>query len=111
MLAQTIQRSLPMHPAFFARGDSLAVPVTFVTAATWPEQRAELDSKSRAYAEAAGFEPKAGRHLLLPAPDGALAGVLFADSGIIMPSASMRVLKRSEWIESFRALSNVLTID
>jgi leucyl aminopeptidase len=67
-----------MHPAFFARGDSLAVPVTFVTAATWPEQRAELDSKSRAYAEAAGFEPKAGRHLLLPAPDGALAGVLFA---------------------------------
>jgi leucyl aminopeptidase len=67
-----------MHPAFFARGDSLAVPVTFVTAATWLEQRAELDSKSRAYAEAAGFEPKAGRHLLLPAPDGALAGVLFA---------------------------------
>ena len=40
--------------------------------------RAQLDARSRAFAEAAGFEPKPGRHLLLPAPDGALAGVLFA---------------------------------
>ena len=32
---------------------------------------------ARAFADAAGFEPRAGRHLLLPAPDGALAGVLF----------------------------------
>jgi len=55
-----------------------AVPVTFVTAASWAQHRAALDARSRGYAEAAGFEPKAGRHLLLPAPDGALAGVLFA---------------------------------
>jgi leucyl aminopeptidase len=65
-----------MHPAFLARG-AAAVPITFVTAATWPQQRAQLDAQARAYTEAAGFEPKPSRHLLLPAADGGLAGVLF----------------------------------
>src|SRR6202163_2510396 len=54
------------------------VPVTFVTTATWPEIRDHLDARSRAFAEASGFEPKAGRHLLLPGTEGGLAGVLFA---------------------------------
>src|SRR5580704_1353828 len=54
-----------------------AVPVTFVTAATWTQARERLDAKSRAFAAAAGFEPRPGRHLLLPGPDGGLAGVLF----------------------------------
>jgi leucyl aminopeptidase len=53
------------------------VPITFVTAATWPQLRDNLDARSRAFAEAAGFAPKAGRHLLLPGPEGELAGVLF----------------------------------
>jgi leucyl aminopeptidase len=53
------------------------VPVTFVTAATWSALRDQLDARSRAFANAAGFEPKAGRHLLLPGPDGGLAAVLF----------------------------------
>jgi len=56
---------------------SAAVPVTFVTAASWAEIRNRLDARSRAFADAAGFEPKAGRHLLLAGPDGALAEVLF----------------------------------
>ncbi len=68
-----------MHPVFLAPGETAAsVPVTFVTSATWAEFRARLDSPQRAFAEAAGFEPKAGRHLLLPGPEGGLAGVLFA---------------------------------
>jgi leucyl aminopeptidase len=67
-----------MHPVFVARGATPAVPITFVTAAEWPQQRSQLDPHARAFAEAAGFEPKAGRHLLLPGPDGGLAGVLFA---------------------------------
>lgn len=67
-----------MHPIFFADGAKPAVPVTFVTAATWPQHRSQLDTPSRAFAEAAGFEPKAGRHLLLPDAAGGLAGVLFA---------------------------------
>jgi len=66
-------------PAVFITPGSATtvVPVTFVTAATWTEARDRLDGRSRAFAGAAGFEAKAGRHLLLPGPDGGLAGVLF----------------------------------
>ena len=64
--------------AFVAPGSAPnTVPVTFVTAATWPALRDQLDARSRAFAQAAGFEPKPGRHLLLPGPEGELAGVLF----------------------------------
>jgi leucyl aminopeptidase len=64
-------------PALFVSPTDAAVPVTFVTSATWAETRDQLDAKSRAFADAAGFEPKAGRHLLLAGPDGGLVGVLF----------------------------------
>src|SRR5438270_13328175 len=67
-----------MHPIFLPRGEAPAVPVTFVTPATWGEVRPALDTRARTFADAAGFEPKPGRHLLLPGSDGALAGVLFA---------------------------------
>jgi leucyl aminopeptidase len=68
-----------MHPIFLPRGHAATtVPVTFVNQATWRELREGLDSRARTFADAAGFEPKAGRHLLLPGADGALAGVLFA---------------------------------
>jgi leucyl aminopeptidase len=68
-----------MHPAFVPRGQfATTVPINFVNAATWRDLRASLDSRAGAFADAAGFEPKPGRHLLLPAPDGGLAGVLFA---------------------------------
>jgi leucyl aminopeptidase len=67
-----------IHPAFLPRGEATAVPVTFVTPATWGELRTVLDARHRAFADAVGFEPRAGRHLLLPGPDGGLAGVLFA---------------------------------
>jgi leucyl aminopeptidase len=70
-----------MHPVLFARGETPAVPVTFVTPATWKTQQAALDGPARAFADATGFEPRAGRHLLLPGPDGALAGVLFGLEG------------------------------
>jgi leucyl aminopeptidase len=66
-----------MHPVFVAPRDPAAVPVRCVTPVTWPDVRAALDAPTRAFAEAAGFEPRAGRHLLLPAADGSLAGVLF----------------------------------
>jgi leucyl aminopeptidase len=52
--------------------------VTFVSTSTWRDLRERLDPHGRAFAEASGFEPKAGRHLLLPATGGGLAGVLFA---------------------------------
>jgi leucyl aminopeptidase len=68
-----------MHPTFLPRGQATpTVPVTFVSTSTWRDLRERLDPHGRAYAEASGFEPKAGRHLLLPATGGGLAGVLFA---------------------------------
>ena len=65
-----------MNSIFVARGNSDAIPIWFVTAATWPDIRERLDAASKAFAAAAGFEPKAGRHLLLPGKKG-LGGVLF----------------------------------
>src|SRR3979409_2166112 len=65
-----------MHPILVPPG-AAAVPVRFVAPATWADIRGGLDAPSRAFADAAGFEPGAGRHLLLPGPDGGLAGVLF----------------------------------
>lgn len=73
-----------IHPAF-APPHGTGVPITFVTAATWSEARARLDAHGRAFASSAGFEPRAGRHLLLPGPEGALAGVLFALEGADEP--------------------------
>jgi leucyl aminopeptidase len=65
-----------MHPAFVPPQGS-GVPISFVTAATWPELRGRLDERGRAFADAAAFEPRAGRHLLLPGSDGGLAGALY----------------------------------
>src|SRR5207253_2748388 len=66
-----------IHPVFVPRGEAPSVPVTFVTSAAWPQLRERLDARERAFAEAAGFEPRPGRHLLLSGPEGTLAGVLF----------------------------------
>src|SRR6266699_3014052 len=68
-----------MHPVIIDRESvPKPAPIWFVTSTTWPELRTGLDARQRAFADAAGFEPRAGRHLLLPGSDGSLAGVLFA---------------------------------
>ena len=66
----------PIYPAFLRRGAAPAIPVTFVTTATWPDIRSGLEAQARAYADAAAFEPRPGRHLLLPGPEGTLAGAI-----------------------------------
>ncbi|HWG05255.1 MAG TPA: leucyl aminopeptidase family protein, partial [Beijerinckiaceae bacterium] len=65
-----------MDSVFITRGTADAIPIWFVTGATFPEVRARLGAEAGAFADAAGFEPKAGRHLLLPGKKG-LSGVLF----------------------------------
>ncbi|HEY4922327.1 MAG TPA: leucyl aminopeptidase family protein [Xanthobacteraceae bacterium] len=65
-----------MHSIFAAPGTA-AVPIHCVTAATWPAVRTGLDAAARTFADAAGFAPRSGSHLLLPAPDGSLSAVLF----------------------------------
>jgi leucyl aminopeptidase len=66
-----------MHSIFVNAGKSQAVPILFVTAKTFGEATKILDEREHVFVRAAGFEPKAGRHLLVPAPDGKLAGILF----------------------------------
>ncbi len=66
-----------MHPIFAAPGAPSVIPITFVTASSWPKLQKELDAPARAFAQASGFEPKAGRHLVLPSAEGTLTGVLF----------------------------------
>jgi leucyl aminopeptidase len=54
-----------MHPAFAAPGGS-AQPIWFATAESFSKTVAGLDAPARAFVAQAGFEPKAGRHLILP---------------------------------------------
>lgn len=58
-----------------------AVPIWLVNAAIWPGVAETLPDAARRFAAAQGFEPKPGRHCLLPAQDGSLAGVVFGLDG------------------------------
>ena len=70
----------PWLRSFNTRGSANAIPIWFVTAATYADVRNTLGAEACAFADAAGFEPKAGRHLLLPGQKG-LGGVLFGLEG------------------------------
>jgi leucyl aminopeptidase len=54
-----------------------AVPVLFVSADNFDQATKILDQRAHAFVRAAGFEPKPGKYLLVPGPDGKLAAVLF----------------------------------
>jgi leucyl aminopeptidase len=69
-----------MDSIFIARAGTGAIPIWFVTAQTYPEVRKLIGAEACAFADAAGFEPKPGRHLLLPGKNG-LGGVLFGLEG------------------------------
>ena len=62
---------------FVSGGHAQAVPIWFVTGATWNDVTARLGTSELAFAQAAGFEGKGGQFLLLPSPDGKLSSVLF----------------------------------
>jgi leucyl aminopeptidase len=76
-----------MDPIFTTHGAADAIPIWFVTAANFADVRKAIGAENAAFAAAAGFEPKAGRVLLLPgrngksAPGSALGGVLFGLEG------------------------------
>jgi leucyl aminopeptidase len=65
-----------MDSIFVAGKTAAAIPIWFVTAETYPAVCDLISAEARAFADAAGFEPKSGRHLLLPGKAG-LGGVLF----------------------------------
>ena len=66
----------------FAPANAAATPIWLVDSSNCAATCASLPKEAAAFAGAMGFEPKAGRHLVLPGPGGALVGVLFAqDAG------------------------------
>ncbi len=68
-----------MHPVLLTRDPSpQATPIWFVNGASWPSIRAALDRQARQFADASGFEPQVGRHLVLPDPQGGIAAIVFA---------------------------------
>jgi leucyl aminopeptidase len=66
-----------MHPQFAAASEGRGTPIWFVHAANADAVLKAFGDRERAFAAAAGFEPKPGKLLLLPKLDGGLAGVLF----------------------------------
>jgi len=75
-----------MDPIFVAHGAANAVPIWFVTAQSYADVRGLIGADACAFADAAGFEPKSERHLLLPGKD-RLGGVLFGLEGADEPKA------------------------
>ena len=65
-----------MHPIFATAGEP-AIPILFVNAATFEATVTNIDDREQVYVRATGYEPKAGRYLVVPKADGTLAGVLF----------------------------------
>lgn len=54
-----------------------AIPITFVTKASWPGIKDGLSTEARNFAEANVYTAKPGSYLALPAADGRIAQVLF----------------------------------
>ena len=68
-----------MHPAFRMPGGD-AIPIHVATPEGWESLRKRLDPAALAYADAAGFEPKAGKHVLLPGQNGVQSVLAGADA-------------------------------
>ena len=66
-----------MPSPFKTAPDTIAIPITFATKATWPGIAGNLPEQARQFAAANGFTAKPGKCLTLPSPDGQIAQVLF----------------------------------
>jgi leucyl aminopeptidase len=66
-----------MPSVFETAPASAAIPITFATKANWDAIKAALPAEARQFADANGFAAKPGKCLVLPAPDGAIAQVIF----------------------------------
>src|SRR4051794_9713580 len=67
----------PMPPVFETALATSAIPITFATKANWDAISAGLSAQARQFASANGFAAKPGKCLILPAPDGQIAQVIF----------------------------------
>src|SRR3569833_3366804 len=85
-----------MHPIYVKAGTTPATPILFVNEANYAHASKVLDAREQAFVKATGFQPKAGKHLIVQGPDGGIGGVLF---GIEASDAAMK--------DHFRAASLV----
>jgi leucyl aminopeptidase len=89
-----------MHPAFAAAGTP-AKPIWFVTPESFEQTCAEFEAATKSFIAAAGFEPKAGRHLIVS--DKGQVGVLFGLEGgkdakdPFLPGKLAEVLPAGTW--------------
>src|SRR5437016_4666405 len=67
----------PMPPVFETAPATSAIPITFATKTTWDAISAGLSAQARQFGSANGFAAKPGKCLILPAPDGQIAQVIF----------------------------------
>jgi leucyl aminopeptidase len=70
-----------MHSVFEIAPVAPAIPITFVTKATWDTISGDLPVHARQFAKANGFSAKPGVCLALPTDDGEIAQVLFGLDG------------------------------
>jgi len=66
-----------MHSLFETAPAAPSIPITFATKTTWAAISKSLPEPARQFAIANDFTAKAGKCLILPAPDGQIAGVIF----------------------------------
>jgi leucyl aminopeptidase len=66
-----------MPSVFETAPTASAIPITFVTKATWEAIKGALPAAARQFALASDFSAKPGKYLALPAADGRIAQVLF----------------------------------
>ena len=70
-----------MHSVFEVAPVAHAIPITFVTKATWDAISSDLPAEARRFAKANGFSAKPGACLTLPTGEGDVAQVLFGLDG------------------------------
>jgi leucyl aminopeptidase len=92
-----------LHPAF-APANASAKPVWCVDDVSWKSIREKLSATSRAFADASGFKPDAGRHLVLPDASGGIAGCLFGlgkrgdkYADLLHPGKLANILPEGDW--------------
>ncbi|WP_316188025.1 MULTISPECIES: leucyl aminopeptidase family protein [unclassified Bradyrhizobium] len=66
-----------MPSMFETASTTSAIPITFVTKASWPGIKESLSAEARNFAEANVYAAKPGSYLALPTADGHIARVLF----------------------------------
>ncbi|RFB78499.1 leucyl aminopeptidase family protein [Methylovirgula sp. 4M-Z18] len=62
--------------AHFAKPTPESTPIFFATTETWSEVKKNLSAEARTFCDSCGFEPKSGRHIVVPDTKGRIGAVV-----------------------------------